>query len=354
MNNHKQAYIAIDLHANHSVIGYMNENGKYINQRQVPTSGKNLINQIVAIPAETKHLTIEQGNMTFAMAEKLSSYVDKLIVCDPRHNRLISRSANKNDGIDTLRLCKLLRLGELKQVWRPRQMGTRRLFYDQVKEYQRITNLLVTQKNQLQAQLRHWGINLQIRPDHYQHPQRLLQEAPMDHQAIGNQAVAKLEFIRLIARQKDEQFERVKKTGSSFWEINQFQKVPGIGPVGAHTFSGYIQTPHRFAKPGQLIRFCQLGVRKRSSDGRPLKSERLDKAGHSRLKHVSYMAWNAATKGDNEVNDFYQASLKNSNNETNARLNTQRKILKVLWTLWKHKRTYQPAKFYAGSGASTQ
>jgi len=43
-----------------------------------------LINEVVAIPAEYKALTIEQGNMTFWPARQLQDYVDKLGVCDPR------------------------------------------------------------------------------------------------------------------------------------------------------------------------------------------------------------------------------------------------------------------------------
>jgi transposase len=352
MKNNKEVFIAIDLHSKHSMIGYMNENGEYIDQRQVQTSPKNLINQIVAIPAAYKQLTIEQGNMTFAMAEHLCAYVDKLIVCDPTHNRLISGNANKNDRLDTFRLCKLLRLGELKQVWRPKHMGKRRLFYGQVKEYQRITKMLSAQKNQLQAQLRHWGINVDMCKKHYQNPDLLLKQIPRE--ALAGQIARKINFIGLIEDQKVGQFKLVRQTGSGFWEIKEFQKMPGIGPVGAHVFSAYIQTPHRFSGRSQLMRFCQLGVRKRSSDGRGLKSERLDKAGHGCLKYHSHIAWKSALKSANEVSRFYRDSLERTGKETNARLNTQRKILTVLWSLWKHNRTYQPAKFYAGDGDSSR
>jgi hypothetical protein len=111
----------------------MNEEGQFIGQQQVQTNAMNLINQITAIQAERKHLTLEQSNMAFWAAEQLRDHVDHLIVCDPRYNSLISGSENKNDNLDTLRLCKLLRLGELKEVWSPTQMGLRRLFYGQVR-----------------------------------------------------------------------------------------------------------------------------------------------------------------------------------------------------------------------------
>src|SRR5699024_9226974 len=130
----------------------------------------------------------------------------------------------------------------------------------------------------------------------------------------------------------------------------EFQKMTGIGPVGAHTFSAYIQTPYRFFDRKKLIRFCQLGVCNRSSDGKQIGYQYLDKAGHSALKQVSYIAWETAQGSDNEVSGFYQASLERTGNATNARLNTQRKILITLWSLWKHKRTYGRSCFTPAMG----
>lgn len=352
MNKDNKVYISIDLHSNKSMIGYMNTNGQYLAQQQFQTTAMNLINQVAAIPAEAKHLTIEQGNQAFWAAELLSEHVDELIVCDPRHNRLITQSANKNDRLDTHRLCKLFRLGELKEVWRPKQLGRRRLFYGQIKEYQRLTRTLTAYKNQLQAALRHWGINVKLTASDYRDPGKILDQ--VDRPVLGEELAAKFEFIRQLQARKDHQFKRITRTGRQFWEIAEFQKMPGVGKVCAHTFSGYIQTPHRFRRRGQLIRFCQLAVRKRSSDGRQVRAERLDKAGHGVLKNVSHIAWKAAQKTDNEVRRFYRASLERTATPVNARLNTQRKILTTLWSIWKHKRTYRPEKFFSGDGDSAR
>jgi len=119
----------------------------------------------------------------------------------------------------------------------------------------------------------------------------------------------KLRFIKQLETAKDRAKKRFIQTGKNFWEIAEFMKMSGIGPVGAHTFSAYIQTPHRFRKRGQLIRFCQMAVRKNSSVGRCLRSERLSKAGHGCLKNVAHTAWKASLNGDNEVNGFYRPRL---------------------------------------------
>lgn len=350
MNKYKKVYIAIDLHSKNSMIGYMNQEGQYVGQQQVQTTAVNLINQVAAIPADCKHLVMEQGNMAFWAAEQLREHVDRLIICDPRHNALISRSRNKNDRLDTLRLCKLLRMGELKAVWTPKQMGIRRLFYQQIKEYQRLTKTLTIHKRQLQAGLRHWGLNIALAKKDYSNPEGVLEQ--IDRPLLAEELAAKFRFVQQIEAQKDRQLNRIKKVGRRFWEIAEFRNMPGVGVVVSHTFSGYIQTPHRFRRRGQLIRFCQLAVRSRSSDGRKLRAERLDKAGHGWLKNISHIAWKAAIKGDNEVSRFYQASLAKGGSQVNARLNTQRKMLISLWSLWKNKQPYRPEKFFSGNGDS--
>lgn len=352
MRQYKNVYIAIDLHSNHSMIGYMNQQGEYLGQQQVETTARNLVNQVVAIPAERKQLTIEQGNMAFWAAEQLADHVDQLVVCDPGHNALIFRSANKNDRLDTLRLCKLLRLGELKPVWHPKQMGVRRLFYQQVKEYQRLRKSLSNHKRQLQAALRHWGINVKLAPGDYRAPERVLDQ--ITEPMLLEHLQAKFGIISQLQAGKDQQLARMEQTGSRFGEVAEFQQMPGIGRVGALTFSAYIQTPHRFRRRGQLISFCQLGVRKFTSDGKKVRNERLSRAGHGCLKNVAHVAWKTSVGKQNEVNGFYQASLAECGDPVHARLNTQRKILITLWSIWKNKDTYNPERFFSGSGDSAR
>lgn len=343
MEKYKKVDIAIDLHSNKSVIGYMNQQGKYLAQHQFQTTAMNLINQVAAIPADSKHLTIEQGNMTFWAAELLQDYVDKLIVCDPRHNKLITQAENKDDDTDTLSLCTLLRLGALKEVWRPKQLGIRRLFYHQVKEYQRLTKTLSIHKRQLIDALRHWGVTTKPVAKDYHTPGPLL--SGIGDSLLREEMAKKIHFIQQVQAQKDRQQARFEQTGTGFWEIREFAKISGVGPVGSHTFSGYIQTPHRFRRAGQLIKFCRLAVRKFTSDGKKVRSERLSKAGHGCLKNLAHTAWKSSLGSDNEVSRYYQDCLDASGNPTHARLSTQRKILVTMWALWKNNEPYDPNKF---------
>lgn len=353
-SSYDQVYIAIDLHANNSVIGYMNQDGRYIEQQQVATTAERLQGAVAEIPSETKYLTLEQGNQAFWAGEQLAPYVDRLTICDPRRNKLVTRSEDKSDSVDTRRLCELLRLGSLEEIWRPDRMGDRRLFYQLVKEYEWIKKQLITAKRRLQATLQHWGYNLDLNTTDYKYPSRIT--GHLEQPGLVRQLEGKLEDIAYLRMRKSELLDQLEEAGQKYPEIQEFQKMPGCGPVWAHTFSGYIQTPHRFSNRRQLIKFCKLAVVSRTSDGRKLAQEHLSRAGHSSLKNLSRGIWKSAlASGDNEVSGFYQASLDRcEGNATHARLNTQRKILISFWSLWKNNQSYRPDKFWAGDGAGPQ
>lgn len=55
-----------------------------------------------------------------------------------------------------------------------------------------------------------------------------------------------------------------------------------------------------------------------------------------------------ATRRPNEVKAFYEASLQRTFDRRHARLNTQRKILAVMWALWRKEARYQAEKFSGG------
>ncbi|MCA1603047.1 MAG: IS110 family transposase [Acidobacteria bacterium] len=109
-----------------------------------------------------------------------------------------------------------------------------------------------------------------------------------------------------------------------------------MGPIGACRFSAYVQTPHRFSSKRKLWRYCRLSVSFRSSDGKPLRYPKLDRAGCGRLKDVSRKAFEAArqTKEGNSFKRAYSEALERTHNETHARLSVQRKIVSTLRAMW--------------------
>jgi hypothetical protein len=81
----------------------------------------------------------------------------------------------------------------------------------------------------------------------------------------------------------------------------------------------------------------------RSSDGRPIGGQHLDRAGCGALKDVSRKAFEAALRrrDDNLFKRAYEQSLARTGDATHARLSVQRKILAVMRAVWMTGRPYR-------------
>jgi transposase len=325
----------------------MNEDGHWRGWSRFRTEPEELQRQVRALGPGVR-LTLEASALTRWAVSLLRPLVEQLIVCEPRHNRLIATNANKNDQQDVADLCLLLRLGKLQQVWmgddRQRQIH-RELVYELLnwRDAQRELKAL------LKARYRQWGV---LRVEGNGVFSRTLRENYL-RQLPGEEEKRMLQRLsaqhdHALAQWRDT-LREVRRLGRQFWEIAEFKKVPGIGEIGAHVFSAIIEDPARFASRQKLIKYARLAITDRSSDGKPLGYKRLERRGHRELKNLSYHAWRTACKSttrDNAVQRFYRASLARIHDLRHARLNTQRKILGALWRMWRRREAFAPERFF--------
>ena len=340
----KIAYLAIDVHARHCVLGHMDFNGTFVGNKTFPTSEQNIIEALTAIKAKQKYLALEESNLAYWAAQVAAPYVREVICSDPKENALIYRSPNKRDKTDTKKLCRLLRLGELKRVYHP-ENDDRAIFKAAVQHYIDLRDQQVVLKNKIKAMYRYWGVIDVGGEAVYSAAKRHDYLKKIKHVQIGNQ-LGRLYFLMDQTESMQKRALRaMKQLGRKYPEIKEFKKLPGIGEILAHIFDAFIQTPERFANKRQLWRYCRLGVTDRTSDGKPLGFKRLDRSGVSELKSLSYQAWLSAMKGDNEVKRFYSTSYGRTFSRVHARLNTQRKIIAVMYGMWKRGEPYRPQLF---------
>jgi transposase len=334
----------MDLHANNFTLGQMDDNGYFIGNKEFPTSEKNIIHALKSVKAKETCLTIEAGTLTYWAAQVAHPCVGQVIVCDPRENALIYKSPNKKDKVDTRNLCRLLRLGELKHVYQP-ENDDRAIFKAAVQHYIDLRNQLVRFKQKIKAMYRHWGIINVFSDSVYSSSGRDKYLEQVEHLPIRNQLLRLYYLMDQTDAMRKLALKNMKQLGRNYTEIREFKKIPGIADIGAHIFNAFIQTPHRFAKKSRLWKYCRLSITDRSSDGKPLGFQRIDSSGIGELKALSYRAFMAAMKSDNEVKRFYINSLKRTHNRKHARLNTQRKVLSVMYSIWKKGAAYRPELF---------
>ena len=113
----KSVYLGLDAHTHSCVLVAMDSSGHVASTKESSTSEAGLIHHIHEIAAHEKYLAVEESSLAGWISRALRSHVTDLVVCDPRQNALISRSGNKNDVEDAHKLCRLLRMGELRPVY---------------------------------------------------------------------------------------------------------------------------------------------------------------------------------------------------------------------------------------------
>ncbi len=340
----KIAYLAMDVHARNCVLGEMDGNGEFHGNCSFKTCEINIIKALKTIKAKRKYLVIEAGPLSNWVAQVANDHVTRVIICDPRENALIYKSSQKRDKVDTKKLCRLLRLNEFKEVYRP-ENDQRAIFKAAVQHYLDLRDQLKALKQKIKAMYRQWGVIDVFTESVYSVSGRDKFLNQLKHRPIYLQLKRLYTLLDTTADMKQDAQKSMTSLGRKYPEIKEFKKMPGMGIVGPHTFDAYIQTPHRFAKSSRLWKYCRLGITDHTSDGKPLGYRRLDKSGISELKAVSYRAFLSAIKGDNEIRRFYLSSLKRTHDKKHARLNTQRKILSVMLSIWKKGSAYRAELF---------
>lgn len=345
----KKVYMAIDAHARHCVQGCMNARGEFQRTWTFKTGERELISHVKEVDAGIKILAIEEGTLTYWIAQTIRSYVTDLFIADPKQNPSISKNAMKGDKVDVRQLCRLLRLGELHRVYHPVD-DERAIFKATVQQYIDFRNQESNLKRKLKSKFRGWGVQDIDGTRIYNVKKRDSFLCQIKQDAVRNQIKRLFVMLDVALKMQKLTLKEALCLAKKYPEIQEFKKIPGVGDIGSLVFDAYIQTPARFTYKSPLFRYCQLAVTDRSSDNKPLGFKRLDRAGNSELKAMSYRSYNAAMriKRENEVRTFYEKSLQITRNPVRARLNTQRKIISVMHGIWRKGEKYNP-KLFSGS-----
>ena len=346
------AWIGLDAHANTQKWAWMDDTGQRRGHWRFPTCEGELVKHLQLIPAATKHLALEECGLGRWLAQVAAPQVKEVTVCDPRENHHISRHHHKCDTEDAYGLAHLDRLGALKKVWHS-PSDERAVFKAAAQAYLDAVQRQTSLKLQLKAHYRQWGV-IPTGSVVYSSNGRAKYLAQVQQVGVRSQLELIYEVLDSALVVQGKACRLMIELGQKFPEIARLKTVPGIGRIGANVFVAYIQEPGRFATAQQLLRYCRLGIRDRSSDGKPLGFQQLDRCGHGVLKAISYRAWLQAMKTRRgPVYEFYAASFQRTGDETHARLNTQRKLLQTLWVLWQNQQQFEAKKFLGNEAQPT-
>jgi len=129
--------------------------------------------------------------------------------------------------------------------------------------------------------------------------------------------------------------------------IGYWRELPGIGPVRSATLFAYLDTPWRFGTPKKLWKYCGLGLKRFASgsdaQGRPRPGMiRLFRGVNRRLKDAVFGGvLSAIQQKDNPFACQYHRLVADGLTASNARHAVARKMLSVMWGMWKTKSRYE-------------
>ena len=333
-------YLGLDAHSSTCTLACLSNRGKRLGYEKFSTSAKNLISAVTAIKGK-KILAVEESHLAAWVKATVSPYVDKLVVCDPKHNKWISHDDHADDKVDATKLADLLRGGYLKEIYHPDEKGEclRSLFL----HYYDLNHQIVRFKCKLKAEFRQLAIPTKgggiYNPKKRSEWLALLEGKPYVQLQVNQdfQMIDMLEKMKVITYAKMVQLAKKDKAFSLLCSI------PGVGNVVATGYLALIVTPYRFSRKNKLWRYGGFSNQVQESDGVTYK-DRPTRTGNRVLKWVVIQQFIQSVLLSSETNRFrkrYHKMVTHGKSSQTAKRAVCRDILATVRAVWMKGETYR-------------
>lgn len=268
-----------------------------------------------------KILTIEETTGAQWLYVELHDSVDRILVCDPYRNRLLS-DGPKTDKIDAEKLCVLLKAGLLKEVYHTLESDYR--LRSLVSAYEDVVKAGVRLQNQRAAVYRGEGAE----------QDRIFSERKL--QFIVNHIDGGLQLYHQTVADYEVEFTKLSNHNR---RIKRQMGIPGIGLKGAVKIIATVLSVHRFSDKGHYLSYCGLVNHQKTSGGRSY-GYRKPRYNHT-LKAVYKTAALAALRGNNTFHEHYDHLRAKGVTDYNARHAVARMIATISFGMLKNDTVYQ-------------
>jgi transposase len=342
----KTYYIGADVHCNNIEMAIMNRN-KIVKRYSVPAN-ISAVSQVLDSLNGKKYLAVEEGPMSGWLYRNLHQKVDKFISSDPRRNKLISSDGDHDDKIDSGKLAMLLSGGYLREVYHSdddRRIELKHwvtLYHDRVRD-------AVRNINKIRARCRMHGVTMPRKvlrqPEHRNAWLRSLKNA-----ALSNQLLVLWVGYDATAKQARMTKQHMINLSKKYPIIKIWRQLPGIGTIRAVTIFAYLDTPWRFSRKNKLWKYCGIGLQRIASGkdkkGRPKPAMlQMPVASNRVLKNaIMGAALTAINQKENAFKTDYERMVRDGIIPGNARHTVARKLLTVMWGIWKRSCQGEPTQ----------
>lgn len=317
-------YVAIDWSIRNMSIARLTKHMNNPKVIDVPTNLadlkdylNNLIGKII--------LTIEETTSSQWLYVELYDYVDKIVICDPYRNRLLTEGP-KNDKIDASKLSLLLKNGLLKEVYH-----TTDSLYD--------LRMLVSSYNDLVGA----GVRLQnqksaiYRAENKSHKKDKIITKKRIKNFILAQIDDDIENYYTRKEEYEKEFERIIGKNKT---LRNLKTIPGIGIISCVTILAHVIDSKRFRKANNYLSYCGLVIHEKFSGGKSY-GKRVPRYSR-RLKSVYRSAALRSICYNNPVKDYYLYLINEKNlTDQKARNMIARYIAKISLAIIKNGNKYK-------------
>ena len=316
-------YVAVDWAINNMAIAVTRRDKKQMKTADVATDVFELKRFLKGMPGKTI-VTFEESMGAHWLYLELRDAVDRVLVCDPFKNKLLS-DGPKNDKIDAIKLCDLLRNGLLTEVFHAdddKLYELRRL----VSAYDDLVKHGVRSQNQRYALIRGMGSK---------------KDKLDDTTAFISCFIDRdISFYEETKGAYEDKFENLCKTNHL---LKALTTLDGIGPIRAVKILAAVIEPKRFPTMGKYFAYCGL-VRVEKTSGKKKYGTR--KPHYNRmLKGLYNGAAMTVINGNGSIREYYDLLLSKGVAEYNARVAVARYIARLSLGILKTGERYQPYRW---------
>lgn len=334
-------HIGADVHSSSIALAVVNERG-VVGEKWIETSERAL-REYVAKTGKPRQIIIEEGELASWVKEIMERCGERVIITDPKRNRWIGRSEQKNDRVDAKKLALLHRGGYTKEIIHPQ--GKRKDYREWIQYYEDLVKGQTRLKNKIKGKFRRHGIACSGKTVYEEGRQsEWLLKFPEGCSALW-QVKGYMELLQNIREKISETRKYLLKMKGECREVQLFCALPGIDLIRACTFSAMVSNPHRFANKKQLWMYAGLGMISKESGGK-IQTKRLSHDYNRLLKKTMKMAAKSAVqtvKDDNEFRrQFFRLTMEQGIPEHRALLTVARSMTSAMYGMWKRGQAYEP------------
>jgi transposase len=343
-------YVGMDVHLASIVIVVLNGAGKVVMESIIETGAETVRSFLKQLRGKV-YVTFEEGTQANRLYEVVRPLVTEVVVCDPRHNKLL-QSGNKSDRVDARKLAELLRNGSLRAVYHGQQGA--RVLKELVRNYDCLMADTTRVMLRLKAIFRGRAIAC-AGEDVYRSDRRAQWLAKLREPGAQQRASFLYEQLTALKPLRQQAKRLMLKEARRQPAFQLLLSIPRLGPVSVAQLIAVVGTPFRFRSKRQFWAYVGLAVVTRTSaeyvlvngvvrrSSRPLATRGLNRNHNHLLKKIfKSAATSACVSGPFKA--AYDARVAQGMDASLARLTIARQLAAMTLAIWKRGEKFAPER----------